>query len=148
MWSFGVLLAGIVFKKQPFFHGHDNFDQLMKIVRVLGSDNFSRYIQRYSIEMDSQSEGLIGVFNAKPLKKYVKAENQDIASGEVLDLLQQILVYDHVDRITASEALQHPYFEPVVSMYNRLPLPGKRGIKRDSPEGPTGSILKKNMHKK
>ncbi|XP_015766937.1 PREDICTED: casein kinase II subunit alpha-like, partial [Acropora digitifera] len=28
MWSFGCMLASMIFRKEPFFHGHDNYDQL------------------------------------------------------------------------------------------------------------------------
>uniref|UniRef100_A0A914ZYI6 Protein kinase domain-containing protein n=1 Tax=Parascaris univalens TaxID=6257 RepID=A0A914ZYI6_PARUN len=28
MWSVGCVLAGIIFKKDPFFHGNDNSDQV------------------------------------------------------------------------------------------------------------------------
>jgi serine/threonine protein kinase len=34
MWSLGCMFAGIIFKKEPFFHGHDNYDQLVKIAKV------------------------------------------------------------------------------------------------------------------
>lgn len=34
LWSLGCMFAGMIFKKEPFFHGHDNFDQLVKIARV------------------------------------------------------------------------------------------------------------------
>ena len=60
IWSLGCMLAGMVhpsdhqlrlrslvlrfllsclqvFRKEPFFHGQDNYDQLVKIARVLGS---------------------------------------------------------------------------------------------------------------
>ena len=30
------MLAGMVFRKEPFFHGQDNYDQLVKIARILG----------------------------------------------------------------------------------------------------------------
>lgn len=35
LWSFGCMLASLIFKKEPFFHGHDNFDQLAKIAKVI-----------------------------------------------------------------------------------------------------------------
>ena len=41
IWSLGCMLAGMVFKKEPFFHGADNFDQLVKIVNVLGSEGLA-----------------------------------------------------------------------------------------------------------
>lgn len=28
------MLAGMVFRKEPFFYGHDNYDQLVKICKV------------------------------------------------------------------------------------------------------------------
>ena len=29
-----VLVAGMIFRKEPFFYGHDNYDQLVKIAKV------------------------------------------------------------------------------------------------------------------
>jgi casein kinase II subunit alpha len=34
MWSLGCILAGIIFLREPFFHGHDNYDQLVKITCI------------------------------------------------------------------------------------------------------------------
>ena len=34
MWSLGCMFAGMIFRKEPFFHGHDNYDQLVKIVKA------------------------------------------------------------------------------------------------------------------
>ena len=30
----GCMLSGMIFRKEPFFHGHDNYDQLVKIAKV------------------------------------------------------------------------------------------------------------------
>ena len=32
--SMGCMFAGMIFKKEPFFHGQDNYDQLVKIAKV------------------------------------------------------------------------------------------------------------------
>jgi len=37
MWSLGCMLASMIFRKEPFFHGHDNYDQLVRIAKVLGT---------------------------------------------------------------------------------------------------------------
>ena len=34
MWSLGCMFAGMIFMREPFFHGHDNNDQLVKIAKV------------------------------------------------------------------------------------------------------------------
>jgi serine/threonine protein kinase len=28
MWSLGCMFASMIFRKEPFFHGHDNYDQV------------------------------------------------------------------------------------------------------------------------
>jgi casein kinase II subunit alpha len=43
IWSLGCTLAGIMFKKEAFFFGNDNNDQLLKIVKVLGSEPLLQY---------------------------------------------------------------------------------------------------------
>lgn len=35
MWSLGCMLASMVFRKEPFFHGHDNYDQVNTIQNVV-----------------------------------------------------------------------------------------------------------------
>ena len=32
--SLGCMLASMIFRKEPFFHGHDNYDQLVRIAKV------------------------------------------------------------------------------------------------------------------
>jgi len=36
LWSLGCMFAGMIFRKEPFFYGHDNYDQLVKIAKVQG----------------------------------------------------------------------------------------------------------------
>lgn len=47
MWSLGCMLAGMVFQKEPFFQGQDNYDQLVKIAKVLGTDGLFEYLDKY-----------------------------------------------------------------------------------------------------
>lgn len=34
MWSLGCMLASMIFRKEPFFHGHDNYDQVIYFVPI------------------------------------------------------------------------------------------------------------------
>ena len=36
-----------------------------------------------------------------------------LACPEAIDLISKCLRFDHTERITAAEALKHPYFDPV-----------------------------------
>nr|CAB3493125.1 unnamed protein product [Digitaria exilis] len=44
MWSLGCMFAGMIFRKEPFFYGHDNHDQLVKIAKAIDFlDKLLRY---------------------------------------------------------------------------------------------------------
>jgi casein kinase II subunit alpha len=49
----------------------------------------------------------------------INDSNRHLCSEDALDLLSKMLVYDHNERILAREALQHPYFAPVVKLFNK-----------------------------
>mmetsp|Transcript_3967 Transcript_3967/g.3386 ORF Transcript_3967/g.3386 Transcript_3967/m.3386 type:complete len:338 (-) Transcript_3967:256-1269(-) len=113
IWSLGCMFAGMIFMKEPFFHGNDNYDQLEKINRVLGTADLFEYIDKYNIELDGHFEGILGRHSKKPWTKFVTNENKHLVTNEALDLLSKMLVYDHAERITPKEAMQHAFFAPV-----------------------------------
>lgn len=54
------------------------------------------------------------------------AENQHLVTPEAIDFLDKLLRYDHQDRLTAKEAMEHAYFAPVVKEHSAVsPMPGK-----------------------
>lgn len=113
MWSLGCMLAGMVYRREPFFYGHDNYDQLVKIAKVLGTDELYAYLNKYGIELDPQLEALVGRHSRKPWTKFVSPENQHLVTPESMDFIDKLLRYDHQERLTAKEAMAHPYFDPV-----------------------------------
>ena len=112
LWSYGCMLASMVFKKEPFFHGNSNTDQLVQIVRVLGSDDLNRYLQTYNLTLSDDYEDL-GYYNRRPWKRFINENNQHLISDEFLDFIDKLLRYDHQERLTAKEAMAHAYFNPV-----------------------------------
>ena len=113
MWSLGCMFAGMIFRKEPFFHGHDNYDQLVRIAKVLGTDELYAYLSKYRIELDPHLESLSGRHSRKPWSKFVNADNQHLVSSEAIDFLDKLLRYDHQERLTSKEAQDEPYFLPV-----------------------------------
>ncbi|CAG7888255.1 unnamed protein product, partial [Brassica rapa] len=53
MWSLGCMFAGMIFRKEPFFYGHDNQDQLVKIAKIPGTDELNAYLNKYQLELDA-----------------------------------------------------------------------------------------------
>jgi len=65
VFSLGGLVISIdilckIFRKEPFFHGHDNYDQLVKIAKVIGTDELYAYIDKYGIRLDPQYDDILG----------------------------------------------------------------------------------------
>ena len=113
MWSLGCMVAGMIFRKEPFFHGHDNYDQLVKIAKVLGTEDLFHYLDTYDLELDPHFDGLIGRQAKKPWNKFVTPENSHLVSAEAIDFVSKLLRYDHQERLTAREAMCHDYFAPL-----------------------------------
>ncbi|KAG8463723.1 hypothetical protein KFE25_003996 [Diacronema lutheri] len=113
MWSLGCMFAGMIFRKEPFFHGHDNYDQLVKIAKVLGTNELFDYLDKYSLELDPHFDGILGRHVRRPWQKFVTADNQHLVTPDAIDFLDKLLRYDHQQRITAREAMDLAYFAPV-----------------------------------
>ena len=59
IWSTGCTLANIIFKVDTFFKGSDNFDQLFKIIKVLGEDDLHEYASRYDLKIPPEVKKLM-----------------------------------------------------------------------------------------
>ncbi|KAH8804451.1 casein kinase II [Xylogone sp. PMI_703] len=113
MWSLGAMLASMIFRKEPFFHGNSNSDQLLKIVKILGTEDLYSYLDRYKIDLDEHYHGIIRQCPKKDWQDLLNDENQKFVTNEAIDLLDKLLRYDHQERLTAKAAMRHPFFKPV-----------------------------------
>lgn len=95
LWSLGAMFASMIFRKEPFFHGGSNSDQLVKIAKVLGTDELFDYLDKYDIELDAQYDDILGRFPKKSWHQFVNPENQKFVSNDALDFLDKLLKYDH-----------------------------------------------------
>ena len=117
IWSVGCMFAAFIFRIKHFFLGRDNEDQLAKIIGVLGYQDFMKYISLYNIDTSRLDVYYLKKKTKRDFKEFVNKENKHLCQPDALDLLKQMLIYDHGQRITAREALKHPYFNPIRSMF-------------------------------
>eukprot|EP00756_Hemistasia_phaeocysticola_P036473 Hpha_TRINITY_DN16645_c2_g1::TRINITY_DN16645_c2_g1_i1::g.179733::m.179733/K03097/CSNK2A; casein kinase II subunit alpha len=113
MWSLGAMFAGMIFRREPFFHGHDNYDQLVKICKVLGTEELFAYLDKYNLDLSPHYDGILQRHPRRPWDYFLTKENQHLANPEARDFLSRLLVFDHQMRVDAKSAMQLPYFAPV-----------------------------------
>ena len=92
---------------------------LVRIGKVLGTEELFEYLDKYQIELDPRFSDILGRHSRKRWERFVHSENQHLVSPEALDFLDKLLRYDHQERLTAIEAMEHPYFYPIVKDHGR-----------------------------
>jgi len=106
MWSAGCIFAEMV-TKRPLFPGDSEIDQIFRIFRTLGTPG------------EEEWPGVTKLPDYKPTfpkwKKQSLGQNLPNIDPQGLDLLKQMLIYQPSKRISAKEALQHPYFNELLS---------------------------------
>lgn len=106
VWSVGCIFCEMLTSK-PLFPGDSEIDQLFRIFRQLGTPTEAEWPGVTSLADYKHS---FPKWPAQPLQKTIKELRNDPLA---LDLLQKMLVYEPSKRISAREALKHPYFDEV-----------------------------------
>ncbi|EKM83637.1 hypothetical protein AGABI1DRAFT_110285 [Agaricus bisporus var. burnettii JB137-S8] len=120
VWSCGCIFAEMI-SGVPLFRGRDNQDQLLHIMRIIGTPTDEQFTK---ILKDSPE------ITIKQYPRYPKMNFAQLlprAEPLALDLLENLLKFDPADRLSASEALLHPYFTSVASPAAFNTTPGAMG---------------------
>ncbi|XP_064465676.1 cyclin-dependent kinase 1-like [Ornithodoros turicata] len=101
IWSIGCIFVEM-YNKKPLFHGDSEIDQLFRIFRTLGTPTEDTW------------PGVAGLRDYKPTfpswKDNILGSMVTDMDSEAIDLLKKMLTYDPAKRISARDALEHPYF--------------------------------------
>ncbi|XP_045138091.1 cyclin-dependent kinase 4-like [Portunus trituberculatus] len=99
VWSCGCIFAEL-FRRRPMFEGHTEGDQLQRIFYVIGTPHERDWPRDVSLSRNNFSNHI-----AKPVRDVVPEITDDGS-----DLLEKMLRFVPSRRISAVEALRHPYF--------------------------------------
>ena len=100
-----------------FFRGKDNQDQLIQIAKTLGTHDLIEYMKKYNLPISQFFQRNLGQHPKIEFKTLITPKNEALCNPDALDLLEKMLTYDKSLRITAKEAIQHPYFKPIRDNY-------------------------------
>eukprot|EP00835_Amoeboradix_gromovi_P006305 NODE_718_length_4825_cov_0.832840.p2 type:complete len:333 gc:universal NODE_718_length_4825_cov_0.832840:2675-1677(-) len=107
VWSMGCCFAEM-YLGHPIFPGESGVDQLVEIIKVLGSPT-----PQDVLSMNTQyTDHKFPIIQPHPLAKLIKYANM-----LAIDLLQKMLIYDPSKRFQAYPCLEHSYFDSVGSEY-------------------------------
>ncbi|XP_052805421.1 cyclin-dependent kinase 4-like [Mya arenaria] len=100
IWSCGCIFAEL-YNRKPLFVGQSDIDQLIKIFELRGRPLESEWLSSVTLPWSS-----FQAFPPKPVSSYLP-EMEHVA----IDLFEKLLAFNPHHRISANEALNHPYFK-------------------------------------
>lgn len=109
IWSAGVIMISLVSRRYPFFRNNDDVTSLGEMITLLGSDRMADAAQRL--------KRTITIFpkhrpplNLKLLCERLRGNNQMTIEDTAYDLVDKLLEPNPYKRISAADALNHPFF--------------------------------------
>lgn len=130
IWSLGAMAAGMIFRRNPFFRGTNNVNQLDKIVEILGSAKLFDLLDKYNIKLPQARAAELRGYEGMSFDVFLNNDNQHLVCEQALDFLKKVLVYDPEERLTVREAMAHPYFDPIREQMADLALKDVRATKK------------------
>ncbi|KAI3991712.1 hypothetical protein MKX01_038110 [Papaver californicum] len=121
IWSIGCILVELC-SGEALFQTNENLEHLAMMERVLGrfpshvlnrvDRHAEKYVRRGKLNWPegATSRESIKVVTKLPRLQNLVMEHVDHSAGDLIDLLQGLLKYDPLARMTAREALRHPFF--------------------------------------
>ncbi|CAD6885723.1 unnamed protein product [Tilletia laevis] len=112
IWSTGCVMAELM-QGQPLFPGESGIDQLVEIIKILGTPTR----EQIKTMNPNYMEHKFPQIRPHPFSKVFRPRTPP----EAIDLISRLLEYTPQARLTAIEAICHPFFDELRTSEGRLP---------------------------
>jgi len=102
VWAIGCIMAEL-YTLKPLYPGIDEFDQLNKILQIVGTPEYNEWPEGYALVQKLNIR--LPNYNKSNLKQFVPNANDD-----AIDFMDFIFQLNPDKRPTCNELLKHPYF--------------------------------------
>jgi casein kinase II subunit alpha len=113
IWAVGVMLLEILSLKLHVFDGNDNDHQLDAVAEVVGGRGMLAWAEKYRVKLTAGVRDMLTQARGVAFETLVPYGRRKFRDRDGLALVERMLTIDHKERITAEEALQHPFFQIV-----------------------------------
>ena len=113
IWSVGVILLELLTLKLHVFDGGDNEHQIDSIVEIIGGQPILDWARKYRVKIHRAERERFSQMKGQSFETLIPFSRRKFRDPDALDLVTKMLNVDHKERITADEALRHPFFEMV-----------------------------------
>jgi serine/threonine protein kinase len=136
VWSVGCVIAELLLG-QPLFPGESGVDQLVEIIKVLGTPTKEQIMAMNP----NYTEFKFPQIKAHPWKKVFRSRTP----ADAIDFISKVLVYDPSERLTPMESLQHPFFDELreegCKLPNGNPLPDLFNFTKEEKSTTTPEVI-------
>jgi len=111
MWAVGVILLSILARSYPFFRAPDDLTALAELTTLFGTEQLQFAAKRYKrkLTVSHNKEGCDLAAVCRQLGDRGEDPPPPLVTDESVSILKLLLRLDYCDRISASQALNHPF---------------------------------------
>lgn len=111
IWAVGCLILSFLCGGILPWNGSNTWNQLIEMSKIFGGVNIKNYANKLNVVIPESVECQFQKEVTLPLESFFSNDFKNLHDTTLIDLMNSLLEMDHAKRITAKDALEHPFFK-------------------------------------